>query len=420
MSLILVSVFVIGYLAIVFESGIRLNKTATSLLTGVLCWTVYALASSNHLSVSSSLTHHLSSISEILFFIMGAMTIVEVMSSHNGFDFLIYKLTSTSKRVLLWQLAWLAFFLSAVLDNITATIVMLSLAQKRIPEKKDRWVFASIIVIAVNAGGAWSPIGDVTTTMLWIGGQVSTFSIITKLFLPSIMCLLVPLMIQSYFFSGSCPSSLSNRHQEAEPHSKLIFFLGLSIFFLVPIFKMVTHLPPYIGMLMGVGILWCVADWLHHGKEGRDHLHIKQSLTRIDLPSILFFLGILLAVSSLEAGNVLSRFALWLDHMVPNTVALVSIFGVLSSIVDNVPLVAAAIGMYPLSLYPMDHSLWTLLAFASGTGGSILILGSSAGIVAMGMEGIGFVWYLKRMSLLAISGFLSGIIVYVGLVRFVF
>jgi len=420
MPLVLIFVFLLGYCAIAFEHHLKVSKTALALITGMLCWTVYAVFCPTPGLVISDLHNHLSSIAEIILFIVASMTLVEVINSHNGFDFLVKAITSKSKRVLLWQITWISFFLSAVLDNLTTTIVMVSVVQLLIPEKQDRWTMCGMIVIAANAGGTWSPIGDVTSTMLWIGGQLSSLNMMKSLFIPSVVCLLVPLTIQTFFYSGPLSVSSYNLPRGPEPHSRLIFCLVLGILFFVPIFKTFTHLPPYIGILLGLGFLWLVVDYLHGNQKNRAHLGITHSLSRIDMSGVLFFLGILLSVSALESGHVLAKVAIWLDSVIPSPVYLASVLGVLSSVMDNVPLVAATMGMYPLSQFPIDHPLWEMIALASGTGGSLLIVGSAAGIVAMGMEGVDFIWYFKRMTLLALSGFVSAMLVYVGLVHFVF
>ncbi|RYY66306.1 MAG: sodium:proton antiporter [Chitinophagaceae bacterium] len=418
MTTILVFVFVLGYVTITLEHPLRLNKAATALVTGVLCWTVFIMASGNREHVAEGLMQHLGDTAQILFFLMGAMTIVELIDAHDGFEIITQRITTRSKRKLIWILCTLAFALSAVLDNLTTTIVMVSLARKLITEKEDRLYFAGAIVVAANAGGAWSPIGDVTTTMLWIGGQVTALNIIRSLFLPSLVCLLVPMLWLSLRMRGKVATPKEPPSNECTPlerrNRNIVFYSGLCILLLVPVFKTVTHLPPFMGILLGLGVLWIIVEILHHEKDEADRAHytVAYALRKIDTPSILFFLGILLAISALESSGLLGNAARSLDNALGNQNLVVLAIGLLSAIVDNVPLVAASMGMYDLATYPTDHPFWEFLAYSTGTGGSALIIGSAAGIAAMGIEKIDFIWYLKRISWLALIGFFAGALVY--------
>lgn len=410
-EILLLFVFIFGYAAIAFEHPLRINKTATSLVLAGLCWLIFRYSGTPETShIGTHLHEHLSGIAEILFFLMGAMTIVELIAAHNGFDHVTRFITTTNKRKLLWIIGLLTFFLSAVLDNLTTTIVMISLLRRLIEERRDRLIFASIIVVAANAGGAWSPVGDVTTTMLWIGGQVSAINIIKELFLPSLICLLVPLAYQSIFVKGNIPDV--NPFSQPQPASLTILILGILSLLSVPIFKTITHLPPYLGMLLAVGILWVYTEIIHNKYTDRDHLKINHVLQRIDMSSILFFLGILLSVAALESYGFLHHLATWLDTSIGNKSLIITLLGVLSAIIDNVPLTAAVQGMYDLTQYPTDHEIWEMLAYAVGTGGSLLIIGSAAGVVAMGMERIEFGWYLKNITFTALLGYLVGIGLY--------
>lgn len=415
----IIIIFILGYAAIALEHGIGVNKSASALITGVLCWTVYSLFFRDTHIVSEQLTEHLGELSGILFFLLGAMTIVELIDVHDGFNIITDRIQQTNKRKLLWILSFITFFLSPILDNLTTTIVMVSFLRKLVKEPEGRLLYTGMIVIASNAGGAWSPIGDVTTTMLWIGGQITAANIILKLFLPSIVCLLVPLIFLSYQLKGSVtrpeahkdggPSNLTKKQQG------IVLFAGLLILVLVPVFKTVTHLPPYMGVLIGLGVLWIITEVMHGDKPNRerDYLSVNHALRKIDSPSILFFLGILLSIAALQSTGILSSIAQKLSASVGNDDIIVLSIGMLSSIVDNVPLVAATQGMYDLNQYPTDHYFWEFLAYATGTGGSILIIGSAAGVAAMGMENIRFFWYLKRISLLALLGYFSGAGIYI-------
>ena len=416
---ILISIFILGYIAIAIEHSIKINKAASALVTGVLCWTVYTMFSPDKLLVTEDLTRHLGELSGILFFLLGAMTIVELIDAHDGFDIITTRLTQTSKLGLLWTIAFITFFLSAVLDNLTTTIVVISLLRKLIRDDQDRLFFAGIVVVAANAGGAWSPIGDVTTTMLWIGGQVTSANIIIKLILPSLVCLVVPLVFLSFRIKGTVERPLNDINPEHQPISQrqqfIVFLSGVLILILVPVFKTVTHLPPYMGILLGLGILWIITEIIHGKKDDDDKytLSVVHALRKIDTPSILFFLGILVSIAALQSVGILAELSQWLTAKVHNINAIVLSIGLLSSVIDNVPLVAAAQGMYDLGQYPTDHYFWEFLAYCTGTGGSALIIGSAAGVAAMGMEKIHFLWYLKKISLLAIAGYLAGAVTYI-------
>jgi len=416
MVVAIISVFIIGYVLIAFEHSIQVNKSATALLTGVLCWTIYAVFSGESVQlIGEQLQHHLGESAGIIFFLIGAMTIVELIDAYGGFDVLTRRITTTNPKALLWIVCFMAFILSAILDNLTTAIVMVSLVRKLVASKPMRLLFVGMIVISSNAGGAWSPIGDVTTTMLWIGGQVSAWNIIQTLLLPSLVCMIVPLLCLQFTLHGT----LGHRAGTEETPSSasggaLILFLGLLGLIFVPVFKALTHLPPYIGMLLVLGVLWVVSELLnpHMDESERKPYTAAGALARIDIPSVLFFLGILLGVGALESAGILHHFSEWLEATLQDNRLIITLIGILSSVVDNVPLVAASTAMYSLERFPMDHMIWEYLAYCAGTGGSILIIGSAAGVAVMGMEKISFLWYLKRISLLALLGYAAGAIVY--------
>ncbi len=459
MYILMVIIFVLGYLAIALEHSIGIDKAASALITGVLCWTVFVLGSTNIVdfnSISQNLlglfsehgvgssqgeiithyvTHHqilehLAEIASILFFLVGAMTIVELVDAHEGFAVITDKIKTRNKVKLMWIVAIITFFFSAALDNLTTTIVMVSLLRKLISNQQQRWLFAGIVVIAANAGGAWSPIGDVTTTMLWIGGQITTVKIITGIILPSIICMIVPLLYLSFKLKGNVmrPRKETSPDRYLDPTSNFernfVFIAGVLGLIMVPVYKTVTHLPPFMGMMLSLGMLWLLTDILHRSKnkEFRSKFSVVGVIRKIDTPSVLFFLGILLAVSSLQGAGHLTQMATALDESIgtssPNGVFGVGfIIGLLSSIVDNVPLVAASMGMYPLAAegyFMQDGLFWEFIAYCAGTGGSALIIGSAAGVAAMGLENISFGWYLKNISLLAIIGYVSGCLVYMA------
>lgn len=413
-----IACFVVGYLLIVFEHPLRLDKTVPALLMAAISW---ALLSIGHLDVSihsephtmnEVLLYHLGKTSEILVFLIGAMTIVEIIDLHQGFQILKDMVTTKSKKKLLWIIAILAFFLSAIIDNLTATIVLVTLLRKLIEDKNERLWFASMVVIAANAGGAWSPIGDVTTTMLWIGDKVSTAKLIEKLVIPSIICMAIPTYIASFLKPFQGDITQPDTAVEDPPtlrSSSTMLILGLSMIVFVPIFKTITHLPPYVGMMLSLGVVWLVSEYVHPEEdfsEERRHLYsAHKALSRIEMSSILFFLGILMAVGALESVEILQNLAEWLDSLIPNREYVAILLGVFSAIIDNVPLVAASMSMYTL---PLDHDIWHFIAFSAGTGGSMLIIGSAAGVAAMGMERISFIWYLRKVAWLAAIGFIAG------------
>ena len=418
MAIALIIVFIVGYAFIAFEHTVKINKAATALITGCLCWTIYILCFDDHHLVNEQLQHHLGELSGILFFLLAAMTIVELIDAHQGFDLITTRITQSKKTHLLWIISFISFLLSAVLDNLTTTIVMVSLIRKLVKNDSDRLWFCGMIVIASNAGGAWSPIGDVTTTMLWIGGQISTVSIITRVLVPSLVSMMVPLTILSFILKGK----VERPEQKTEggnlvvtgTQKMIVLIAGLSILILVPVFKTITHLPPYIGILMGLGILWLITEIIHGKMDDadKDHLSVVHALRKTDTPSILFFLGILICIAALQSTGILTNVATWMSNNLGNESVVAATLGVLSAIVDNVPLVAAAQGMYTLEQYPMDHNFWIFLAYCTGTGGSALIIGSAAGVAAMGIEKISFGWYFKRFTLLVLIGYACGIGIY--------
>ncbi|HEX5654160.1 MAG TPA: sodium:proton antiporter NhaD [Chitinophagaceae bacterium] len=407
-------IFVLGYAAIILEHPIRVNKAASALLTGALCWSAYALLSTDREAVSHQLTEHLGELSGILFFLLGAMVIVELIDAHDGFELITTRIQTTNKKKLVWLVGFIAFFLSAVLDNLTTTIVLVSLLRKLIADRQERLLYAGLVIIAANAGGAWSPIGDVTTTMLWIGGQITSVNIIVKTILPSLVCLLVPAFLITTQVKGDVKKRAEPLAGKNYTHSarerNFVFWLGVGCLLMVPVFKTVTHLPPYMGILFGLGIMWICTEFIHSGKDEREKgiLSVNHALRKIDTPSVLFFLGILLSIAALQSTGVLGDIAAWMDDKIGNIAVITMLIGLLSAIVDNVPLVAASQGMYSLEQFPTDHYFWEFLAYCAGTGGSSLIIGSAAGVAAMGLEKIDFFWYLKRIGWLALIGYLAG------------
>jgi Na+/H+ antiporter NhaD/arsenite permease-like protein len=451
MFIVMVVIFILGYTGIALEHPLKIDKAATALLTGVLLWTLYILGAESILPNSPyfaeylhenpggsyidfighhEITYHLGEMSQILFFLLGAMTIVEMVDSHEGFKIITDKIKTTNKVKLLWILSFLTFFMSAALDNLTTTIVLVALLRKLIDKQRDRWFMASMVVLAANAGGAWSPIGDVTTIMLWIGGQVTAGRIILDIFLPSLVCMVVPLLIVTLFYpKGSIERPVLSQKEKLSNESitdferRLMLILGVSALLFVPVFKTLTHLPPYLGMLFGLSVIWITTEILHRrrAKGMRGQLVVSRVLKKVDTPTVLFFLGILTAVSALQSAGHLSLLAHTLDKISLSDESKVYFIdlaiGLLSAIVDNVPLVAGAIGMYPIaetgalgyhSFFVVNGEFWEFLAYTAGTGGSILIIGSAAGVAAMGLENIDFIWYLKRISLLAIAGYFAG------------
>lgn len=443
MILTVVACFIIGYILIVFEHPIRLDKSVPALLMGALTWALISIGNLevlDHLHQTASLEevllHHLGKTAEILFFLIGAMTIVELIDLHKGFG-VITKLVKTHNKIkLLWITSIIAFFLSAILDNLTTTIVMVSLLRKLVPSKVDRLFYISIIIIAANAGGAWSPIGDVTTTMLWIGKKVSTLNLIVFLLIPSVVSLVVPLIIASFLkgMKGNLSSSESNMTTKTTQSEKLLssntmLIIGVGGLIFVPIFKTFTHLPPYMGMMLSLGIVWLVSEYIHpEEKFDKNNKHLfsaLHALSRIEMSSILFFLGILLGVGALESVAVMAlngektgflmNLAMHLQQIVPNQDLVIFLIGIFSAIIDNVPLVAATMGMYPMDQFPIDSKLWLFIAYSAGTGGSMLVIGSAAGVAAMGMEKIDFIWYFKNITWLALLGFIAGGLTFLGI-----
>ncbi|MFH0758912.1 MAG: sodium:proton antiporter NhaD [Bacteroidota bacterium] len=415
MNTIIIVCFIIGYTLIAIESKIKINKAAIALFTGVILWTIYISLRPGSEEIVTQLVEHIGSISQILFFLIGAMTIVELIDSYHGFDVITTQIKTSNKKKLLVIIGFITFFLSSVLDNLTTTIVMVTLTRKLLHDKNDRLLFIGMIVIAANSGGAWTPIGDVTTTMLWIGGQITTVNIMKSLFLPSLLSMIIPLSLISLMVKGNF-----ERNTQSIPASgilnvekNIIFFTGISALIFVPVFKTITHLPPFMGILIGLSVLWMLTEVLNKKREDDNKITVTHALRKIDIPSILFFLGILMAVATLESIGLLSRLAGELNDSVGDLKIIAMSLGVLSAIIDNVPLVASAMGMYDLATFPVDHYFWELIAYCAGTGGSILIIGSAAGVAAMGIEKLDFIWYLKKISWIAFIGYLSGAFLYI-------
>ncbi len=455
MFVLMAAVFVLGYVIIALEHPLKIDKAATALLTGTLLWMLYVLGAKTILPDSPhfheflnenpgatyfefighhEIYHHLAEISTILFFLLGAMTIVEMVDTHEGFKIITDRIKTTNRIKLMWILSFLTFFMSAALDNLTTTIVMVALLRKLIDRQQDRWFMASMVVLAANAGGAWSPIGDVTTIMLWIGGQVTTVSIIKNVIVPSLVAIIVPLLIVTFFYpKGNLERPTLSTKQQLSNESityferRLMLIMGISGLLFVPVFKTFTHLPPYLGMLFSLSIIWITTEILHRRRAAgmRGQLVVSRVLKKVDTPTVLFFLGILTAVSALQSAGHLDLLARKLDsiHLSDlNKVYFIdTVIGLLSAVVDNVPLVAGAMGMYEIApahatgfayFFIVDGHFWQYLAYTAGTGGSILIIGSAAGVAAMGMENIDFIWYLKRISLLAAAGYFAGALIF--------
>ena len=415
MTTALIAIFVLAYLAIAMEEPLRINKAGAALIGAGILWTVYALGSDAPARIDEELSVSLVGTAQIAFFLIGAMAIVEVVDSHDGFEIFTNRIRTASFAALAWKLGIATFFLSAVLDNLTAAIVMVSLLSKLASDADDRRMLAALIIIAANAGGAWSPIGDVTTTMLWIGGHVTTGAIITRLIVPSIVNMIVPLAIITFAMRARIVT-IPQTDDPAERtfttafERNLMFSLGLAVLLAVPLFKALTHLPPFMGVLLGLGILWVVGDWVHRDKREavRTRMTIAHALTRIDMSAIVFLIGILLAVATLEHAGVLDALARWLLATFGRLDVIVLLIGLGSAVIDNVPMVAAAMGMFDLASYPPDSFVWEFLAYCAGTGGSILVIGSAAGVAAMGIERIGFMWYARRIGPLALAGYFAG------------
>lgn len=433
MEIAVILTFILGYLAIVFEHPIKLDKTVPALMMAAICWALVSLGhiplpeghvahhGANHDyykdALSPTLLHHIGKTAEILIFLIGAMTIVELIDLHKGFSAITDRIKTTKKSTMLWMITPLAFFLSATLDNLACTIVLVSLLRKLVPVKEERIYFIGLAVIAANAGGAWSPIGDVTTTMLWINDNVSTGGLVINLLLPSIACAIVPTFIMSRmsYMKGdiTVPENLNvdERANKKVKGSGTMLVAGLLGLVFVPVFKVVTHLPPYVGMMLSLGVVWLISEYLHPDEDFEDkhHYSAHNALSRIEMSSILFFLGILMAVAALESMGTLKSLAEVMDANISNRDVVIGVLGLGSALIDNVPLVAAAMGMYT---EPMDAKLWHFLAYSAGTGGSMLIIGSAAGVAAMGMEKIDFMWYLRKMAWLALLGFFAGAAVF--------
>ena len=432
LSLLIVIVFCIGYLCIALEGVTKINKAAIALLMCVLCWTLLmtgpnayypAIAGGDVLHhISEVIEHHLGDAAGTLFFLMGAMTIVEIVDSNGGFNFVRDTIKTRSKRKLLWRVALMTFFLSAILDNLTTSIVMIMVLRKLVQSQSDRLLYAALVVIAANSGGAFSPIGDVTTIMLWIKGVITTQGVISEIFVPSLVSMLVPAFILQFQLKGKFDKSQNLPKADISQFTKaqrnVIFWLGVGGLCFVPIFKTITHLPPFMGILLVLGILWTVTEIFHHNTAEDDTMaqRVSDLLSRIDLSTIMFFLGILMAVAVLQEIGVLSMLGGVLDSTFEGNHYLVTgIIGVLSSIVDNVPLVAGCMGMYPVAAagdMAIDGIFWQLLAYCAGVGGSMLIIGSAAGVVVMGLEKITFGWYMKKITWIAFVGYLAGIFIY--------
>lgn len=447
MFTLMIIVFIVGYAAIALEHPIKVNKSASALLLAVAMWVLFVIGGDQILVSRAALEtylannpgstfidwlshhallEHLGEISEILFFLLGAMTIVELVDSHEGFRIITDRITTDKKVKLLWIISFITFVLSAVLDNLTTSIVMVALLRKLIADRKERWFFAGMVIIAANSGGAFSPIGDVTTIMLWIGGHVTTVNIIVKTFVPSLISMVLPLAMLSMTLKGTVqrPAKVVQEHG-SDPTTaferNFVFAMGVGSLLFVPVFKTITHLPPYIGILLGLSVLWITTEILHRSKneEHKPKLTVAGVLRRVDTPSVLFFLGILLAVSALQTVGHLDLLAMSLDKYIGNLYIINTIIGMLSAVVDNVPLVAGAMGMYQNTFIP-DHYFWEMLAYCAGTGGSMLIIGSAAGVAVMGMEKIDFIWYLRKISIWALIGYIGGAITYWAMSVFIF
>lgn len=411
-------IFIIGYVFIAVEHLIKINKSATALVLGNILWLLWFIVSGNNATTSHELESSLLGIAPIIFFLMGAMTIVAIVDSYDGFDIITSRIHTKSTLRLLWLISIVTFFMSAVLDNMTTAIVMVTLSKKLVSDVRSRRYFAGMIIIAANAGGAASPIGDVTTTMLWLGGQISVMGIVERVSVPSLLNLFIPLLFISYRFRGKPLANEFDTNKKSIVPSRLdrdiVFFCGIGGLVLVPIYHSVFGIPPYMGMALSLGLLWLLTDILLKRKDEatQDYFKIGKILKKVDLPSILFFTGILLAVSVLEANGQLAGISNLLTEKIGNLKIIVTSIGLFSSVIDNVPLVAAIMGMYNLSAFPMDSFLWEFTAYCAGTGGSILIIGSAAGVATMGLEDISFGWFFKHITPLALIGYFGGGVVY--------
>ena len=415
-------IFVISYLAIALEHPLKINKSSAALIGAGLLWAIYALFSGVSQDVMhGQLAHTIEEVAQIVFFLMAAMTIVELIDAHEGFGLITRKIQTTKLSNLVVVVCILTFFLSAVLDNLTTAIVMCSLMKKLLAKREDRLIMGALVIITSNAGGAWSPIGDVTTTMLWVGGQITATNVIMNVFVPSVVCAVIPVLLVVSSVRGQPVQGpindieIQTRKRPSQFEQNFIFFLGIGALIFIPIFKAVTHLPPFIGAMFGLGVLWLAADILHKKKssEEKSHFTLVHALSRIDMPSVIFFVGILLAVATLQHAGILNSIATWLSEVIGELSVIVILIGLASSLVDNVPMVAASMSMFSMTDHPTDSFLWEFLAYCAGTGGSILIIGSAAGLAVMGLEKIDFVWYLKKVSLLAFVGYIGGAMTYI-------
>jgi Na+/H+ antiporter NhaD/arsenite permease-like protein len=408
----ILAIFVLGYLSIIFEHVIGINKATSALFMAIGCW---AVQFANLEAIEESRVHfaeHLANVSQIVLFLMGAIAIVETIHAHGGFSIVVNAIRIKSKRSCLWIVGLIAFFLSSVLDNLTTTIVMCVMLKKLLEDTDDRLLFGSTVVIAANAGGAWTPIGDVTTTMLWLGGQVTSSAVVRTLFLPSIACLLGSLVCLTFLVRGALPPRVTDKKELLEPKGNIVFICGVLALIFVPVFKYLTGLPPFMGILFSMSFIWLLTDLLHRNFEDRDHLRFASILPRVDLSSIFFFLGILLSVNALETAGILSKFSVWMDTQITTKELLPPVIGIISAVIDNVPLVAACMGMYGLESIPQDSLFWLLTAFCAGTGGSLLIIGSAAGVAFMGLEKVDFFWYLRKVTIAAFVGYVIGILLF--------
>ena len=432
LTICIVALFVAGYLCIALESFTKINKAAIALLMCVGCWTLLMAGPAAYYPevAEGSIVHHIAEVIEhhlgdaggTLFFLMGAMTIVEIVDSNGGFNFVRDTIKTRSKRKLLWRVAFITFFLSAILDNLTTSIVMIMVLRKLVQSREERLIYAALVVIAANSGGAFSPIGDVTTIMLWIKGVITTQGVLTEIFIPSLVSMVIPAFIMQYTLEGKFPKEQNLPKAEVSQFTKtqrdIIFWLGVGGLVFVPIFKTLTHLPPFMGILLVLGVLWTVTEIFHHNTSEDDTMakRVSDLLSRIDLSTIMFFLGILMAVAVLQEVGVLTMLGEGLNEAFSGNYYLINgIIGVLSSIVDNVPLVAGCMGMYPVApdgAMAVDGIFWQLLAYCAGVGGSMLIIGSAAGVVVMGLEKITFGWYVKKITWIAFVGYLAGMLVY--------
>jgi Na+/H+ antiporter NhaD/arsenite permease-like protein len=418
-SFLLLFIFFIGYCCIVLEEWLTLDKTVPALLMGVLCWVGIAFLDEGDSHYNAALSEHIGEISEILLFVLGAMTIVELIDLHKGFDLIRNRLPTKSPTALLWAVALLTFILSSILDNLTTALVMTSVLLKMMDDEEQRKYMAGIIIIAANAGGAWSPMGDVTTTMLWMDDRVTAWGLVVNGLLPALVCMLVPTLIATWRLRKQTINCHQLNKIQAEEEekiygSKIVFFTGVGSLIFVPIFKITTGLPPYMGMLLGLGVCWLVGEILDTNREhdDRDRYTVHRALQRIEISSLLFFCGILLAVAALQHINILTAAAGEIAHFLPNVKATIFGIGLLSAVVDNVPLVAAVMGMYSPAEYATDNQLWQFLAYCAGTGGSILIIGSAAGVAVMATEKISFGWYLRHIAWLALLGYIAGALIF--------